>query len=199
MEQLFVFIIIGALALMKWLISDKGGSSNDDDAPRSPRDETSEEERMRRFMEALGVPKDSPPPRPQRRQLSRREVIEQQRVPRVKPVPPIIAPRPVAFPPTVFKPKKREVIREPEPEILQTPQPAPAYFPEPKVESIPVTTQIAPEVVPEFIEGKTAQPTAPRASFRALLQSPATLRDAMILREILGPPRALQEGLQTNF
>jgi hypothetical protein len=187
------------------------------DAPTAP---DSEEERMRRFMEALGIPSEgapAPPSPPPMRQAPPRPA------PTVRPVPPIISreatPRRTA--PTMPPPVPRQV-------RPQTPLPVPArppYYEPPAAESAPAPTTPAgqihlPElettVVEEFhttssivtagrseqapVEGIVLSPihevggvaVGRRELWREALRSPEAMKSAFVLREILGPPRGLQ-------
>src|SRR5881397_1623299 len=77
MEPLFIALIVAAFALAKWALkqADTSGETRNDPAapppvPRAPqaRRQTpmyaDEEERLRKFLEALGVPSGSAPPPP---------------------------------------------------------------------------------------------------------------------------------------
>jgi len=149
-----------------------------------------EEDRMRKFLEALGVPDDEAPapvrptpPRAQPPPLRREPPIVR---------PPVVLPVPVApLPPLV--PVERSLDEDPAPTL--------------PVEQIHVREL----VVPTFEEFKTvsssigaipqerrpalaAVSTAAPAStlVRQQLSSPEQLRSAFLLREILGAPRSLQ-------
>jgi hypothetical protein len=148
----------------------------------------SEEERMRRFMEALGLPADQP--------SAPRQPVPPRPMPPVVVAPPLPArpkpvPRPVPAPPPV-------VVRSLD-ELETTTL---------SVEQISLPTLITP-AVHEFetvtsavsaIHGKAAprrEPSSlpPAASIHELLHaalsSPQQLRSAFVLREILGPPVGL--------
>ena len=115
----------------------------------------------------------------------------------------------------------KRVRREAEASPYQEPAPSPAslpevYEPEPQQEmrrflesfGIPMPEEVAPqEVVPEILTPAPAQTPAPapRTIARKLkptpakpqqvlleIKSPAALRQAIVWREILGPPRSLQ-------
>lgn len=158
----------------------------------------SEEERMRRFLEALGIPAEGAeerrPTPPPLRPAQRRE-------PSVKSAPPI----------TASSPPPRRV-----PPVSQRPAPAPA----PQVELPKVEVQLPALRTPETPEFQTAtsqisaipresahahaatgqHETSSRELWREALQSPEGLRSAFILREILGPPRGLQSnGITPSF
>jgi len=189
MNDTLIFLVLGALALIfKWLTR-QASDDSEKPAPRLPDEQVpprqppqSEEERIRRFLEALGAPPGTRPPPPVR---PRRVVA-----PATRP-----APRPQA---------KRSWV-QPLPPLVTTPkdfgplQPAPSSFE-------PVMTEAAPppviSVPPPQIAAPSAPPPASRADaplrkappqlFGALLRSRASIRQAVILREVLGPPRGLQ-------
>lgn len=134
MEQLLILLLIGAGAVVKMLIerAQNKGSDAPPAAPMLPRRgpaPQTEEERMRKFLEALGMPSGSSPPPP----VQPRRVPEPP--PRRIPVPPPI-PRPAAE----VKPKPVELPREvivvppdaltpPTPTLIEAPSPLPAGAP----------------------------------------------------------------------
>ena len=158
---------------------------------RSRTAETSEEERMRKFLEALGVPSDAPP------------------VP-AKPIPR----QPPPLRPEARKPVRQVVARE-----VKAPPPLPIEpsLDEESAPSLPVEQFTLPSfVVPEFQEFTTvsstigAIPTERPITATAIADAPARsdllryslasreqLRSAFLLREILGPPRSLQSEAAT--
>jgi hypothetical protein len=163
--------------------------------PRAPAQ--SDEERVRKFLEALGQPPQSKPPPPV--------------VPRTD-----IAPRPLApvKPPTVYpvppwKTLTPEERRKAVVILRESPPPASAkrvekIFP-PKMPSVPAfevhegpLSIESPPILktPMGTYAAATRPIAKEAGLKtdvaALLASNAGLRDAIILREILGPPRSLQ-------
>lgn len=180
MEQFFILLIFGAIALAKWYFDKAAGSSSDEPSQKPfkptppqtlrPSPEESEEERMRRFFEALGIPstttlppKVAPPAQPApklQKKLPRRELP---------------------------KPAKQEW--SPTPAKKTTPPPLiPIPFPDagpPEPALVPTSAEI-----PQ--QGPAKTPSPARSNIRARLQSPESIREAIILREILGPPRALQ-------
>lgn len=182
----------------------------------------SEEERMRRFMEALGIPADAAPsaptPPPVRQPPVKRE-------PTIRPVPPIVVaetprwPRKEAVPPPMPRragmpvPPKRSLVSEP----VAGPVPQP---------NVPVRTEL-PELEATAVErfraasgdistmateawgeknldvtGVTAVREVGEARvhdkskelWQDALRSPGALRSAFILKEILGTPRGLQSA-----
>ena len=142
--------------------------------PREPDD--TDEQRIRKFLEALGQPTSSTPPAP-------------------------IAPRPRYQPPTVL-PRVPPPLRSPLPPLTTRPpesepfQPRVAQAPAlvrqgpPPIESPPViaTAAEAYAIAPQSIS-KSAEA---RTNLATTLRSTSGLRDAIILREIFGPPRSLQ-------
>ncbi len=181
----FIALILVAV-FFRWIAkqAENAKRSDGDDArkeaiPRHSAEET-DEERVRRFLEALGQPTSRPPPRIERRAIKppeKRVVIPRGRT-ISSPLPPLTTtppPLPVeveeaipaALPPAVTP----EVSRVGVPLVS-----ARAKFPEPSSTLFPETTVRAP-TFPEI---------------RTLLSSERGLRDAIILREIFGPPRSLQ-------
>ena len=227
MDQLVVILIVGAVAFVKWLVENAGksaGSAGDDTpdypaerpAPRrriqtppgdaanpTPRTE-SDEEKMRRFMEALGLPSNGvPPPQPQRP-----------------------APRRSSEPRSVAPPAPRPIIRRAGPQrpAAPVPQSQPQPAPQPARRSIAAPLDIggplpeipksrpmsesAPDIEVSTVVAQAAanagsKPTprlaaaysttaAGAADLREQLRDPAALRRAILLREILGEPKGLQ-------
>ena len=142
-----------------------------------PREET-DEDRVRRFLEALGQPTSSKPPAPieKRSRLLREKRSITPRSRRIfSPLPPLTTvppPLPVeleaqsSFPPPVAEPA---VSRVGVPMVSAKAEPLPST-------AFPETAHRA-NIYPDVI---------------TLLSSGRGLREAVILREILGPPRSLQ-------
>jgi hypothetical protein len=141
--------------------------------PPSPRREETEEDRIRKFLEALGQPTTSRPPTP----VSPRPTYQR----------PIVLPRPEQTPIArkILSPLPPLTTRPPDfPVETQLPyQPPP-----PPSEPIAETDLKAP-----------LEPTAPpisktesRSDIATLLRTTSGLRQAILLREIFGPPRGLQ-------
>ena len=197
MNDTLIFLVLAGLALaFKWLTGLTNrevdvGEPPEPDRPneqRSPRRTAdlgpSEEERVRKFLEALGVPADAPPPPPVR--------------------PRTVTPRPVATTPapTARQPRAPKVRRgwaQPLPPITATP-------PEPLViEAVPPPELVIPLALPPTpslkpiaspARGAARQMPAARAltdgSVRTMLRARGNARRAIVLREVLGPPRGLQ-------
>jgi hypothetical protein len=146
-------------------------------------DET-DEERIRRFLEALGQPTTSKPPAPVR---PRTDIPPRP----VAPVRPPIAPfaelqrktrLPGQIPPTrqakTFRPKVAET------PVFEFRHGPPRLEPLPVIKTAAKAYAIATQPISKSAEAKI--------DIAALLGSASGLRDAIILREIFGPPRSLQ-------
>ena len=184
MNDTLIFLVLAGIALLfRWLTKVGGQSDESDSGPPAPpaRLNETEAERIRRFLEALGAPPGSAPP------------------PRVQPRPPqrrVVMPKAAAEP----RPAKRSWV-QPLPPLVTAPQEPP---PLPPVEAIrptsPVPLSLVVPVSPAAavmpVKSSRAQPasrpSSSRGSLGALLRSPASVRQAIVLREVLGPPRGLQ-------
>lgn len=214
MEQIFFLVLVAVVGLIRWLLQVAETKKNEEAAkrttppsnapvPRAPAQ--SEEERIRKFMEALGVPTTTaPPPKVQPRQVVPR--IPRQEKRKVRPIDPF--PRPQT---SSWKPAPAEVA-EPAPVVVVTaPEPIPEIIP-PR-QSIARSETSGLRAAPEFevhVLGADA-PEPPTGAQVALTSGSTTieisqasggwaarlaknesLREAIILREIFGPPRSLQ-------
>lgn len=134
-----------------------------------------EAERMRKFLEALGLPAGHQPPQKPARRPGRHQP------PRQAP-PPLPPARPREVEEPIFGELRAELpeLRVPELPVMET-----------------VSARIAarPGQLPEKGERDAYEITAranPAAMVRGLLASPQSLQSAFLLREVLGPPRSLQ-------
>ena len=135
--------------------------------------EETDADRIRKFLEALGQPTTSKPPAPVTQRPSYQKPIV---VPRI---PPITA---SGLPPLTTRPPEsepdwrlpREIVRE------AAPPPKPVPVIKPAVEAYEIATQ------------PVSESAAAKIDIATLLKSTSGLRDAIILREIFGPPRSLQ-------
>jgi hypothetical protein len=155
--------------------------------PRTPR--ASDEEQIRKLLEALGQPPTSKPPPPVTpridipsrplapvkppmsplSQLRREKMRKGEMIPKKSPLPPTVAQAEEIVPP--------KITGAPAFEVQEGPLP---IAPSPIIRSVAGATQIIVKT-DEF-----------RTGIATLLASTSGLRDAMILREILGPPRGLR-------
>jgi hypothetical protein len=189
MEQLLFLLLVGAIALVKWFVERQAGGVTADpqapeprprrSAPVNPQD--AETERVRKFMEALGMPAENVPPPPiRRRAAGEGRPVVHRRGPQQVPPPILRKAAPPLVPPPIYVPAEPEL--PPAPVTQQEPaEPAPA-----------VERPLPPERAPEIATVRTA---VGMAELRELLTSPAGLSAAFVVREILGPPR----GLQSTF
>jgi hypothetical protein len=197
MNDTIIFFVLAALALIfKWLTS-KGSDDAEEPKPDAPNEPIqrappqTEEERVRRFLEALGVPPGTQPPPPVRnRTVTPHPVATStpQTPPRkirrswAQPLPPVVTtPEDIPLPPLATAPP-------PEPVFIVQTQPAPATVVPPP---LPAEVSARPFAGPVVRKAAPAR-TPPMTSLRATLRSRERIRQAIILREVLGPPRGLE-------
>jgi hypothetical protein len=186
-----ILLIVIAASILRWLWQKSRAEKTDADTPPVPdqavprAEAQTEEERIRRFMEALGQPVSNRPPPP-------------------------VAPRTSAPRQTVLPPLPP--LRSPLPRLKTVPPPLPSSRP-----SISTASQ-SPPLPPRVFQPAPVQeagfevrdldaasaldpsPDGPRAtakaqeSFLFKLTSRDGLRNAIVLREIFGPPRSLQSS-----
>ena len=221
--NLLFLIVFAAVGVVNWWLERKKqrAASNEKQSPSRPQPRAnapasggdSEQERLRRFLESLGVPQQPGQPQP-----------PPQSVPRpVQPIPRTPAPAPRAIKRTV-EPIRRAHI--PEPRKVPAPtRAAPAYRPTPQrpamlkpeemqpggrleesassIESVSAEFQhmtMAQLGVPAHLADDASKPAtltrnaaAPVIeSLRLALRTPADLRTAFVTMELLGKPRGLQ-------
>jgi hypothetical protein len=165
---------------------------------RAPRE--SDADRIRKFLEALGQPPTSAPPPP----VAPRTNVPPRRLAPVQP-PPVIMPRAWRLPGEhrgKSEVSQRETASLEQPsrleEIVRPPVPPPATPAFEIHEALPADLQ-QPPIITMPIETSAAPKgfgIAKRADFKtdiaSLLVSNSGLREAILLREILGTPRGLQ-------
>ena len=201
-ENIFFLVLVAAVGLIRWLMQASEARKNSESERRTqppppnapvPRPETqTEEERVRRFMEALGVPTSTAPP-PKMREVIPKKTRPAQR--KVYPVDPFPKPRsgpwspePVKAPPST--PAAPPPIPSTPPPILETPSLPIASAP--PVFEVRVVDGRAEEPRPSSeLVRQTAAAVLPQ-TWAARLSTPTSLRDLVVLREILGAPRSLQ-------
>ena len=185
MNDTLIFLVLAGLALIfKWLTRQASDDSekpeppspNEQAPPRPPAQ--SEEERIRRFLEALGAPPGTRPPPPVRPRRSVTPASPPAQRPRtrrgwVQPLPPLVTtPADLAPPPRGTPPLEPVVV----PPIPAAPPPQ-------------IVTPSAPLPMPRATAPLRA---VPPQSLGALLRNRGSVRQAIILREVIGPPRGLQ-------
>jgi hypothetical protein len=155
-------------------------------------DET-DEQRIRKFLEALGQPTTSKPPAPVAPRPTYQEPVVLPRVPRQlgSPLPPLTT-RPPDLPREIKLPGQITPTREArtfQPRVAEAPafeiqQGPPLPEPLPVIKTAAEAYAIATQATSKSAEAKIDVAT--------LLRSTSGLRNAIILREIFGPPRSLQ-------
>ena len=179
MEQLIVILLVAAVAIANKLLNkgDMTDSSDEGSPPFNPPATSrryqagqTEEERVRKFMEALGMPPTAMEPQ--------RKVVQQQPAarraqPRVK----IDMSRPVSsLPPVLPQAEPTVLTYEEKPVVAKPTQPREVVVAAPPQKSPSLPTDSRP---------------SPAIDLQTLLKSPASIRTAFLFREILGPPRSL--------
>ncbi len=216
MENIFFLVLVAVVGLIRWIMVAAENKKNTEAAkravdrqPNAPVERApaqSEEERIRKFMEALGVPTTTAPPG----KTPPREVVPKTpRPPRrqILPVDPFPAPRagaPLAPATTTSPPFVVPPVELPAPRTVET-----------TVATAPTTVRVERErrTAPDFEVGNvewriddplqlrsmetvgtlgSADLVAPEITWAQRLATPEGLRDAVILREIFGPPRSMQ-------
>ncbi len=197
MENLFFLALVAVVGLIRWFITAAENKKNAEAAKRaqpetsSPLPPTvSEEERIRRFMEALGVPKGAAPPprkftpRPQKKIL---------------PVDPFPTPQ-QHFPPFLPRPTSAAAPEAPAPPRLPLPTRDTSMPAPPKREPARTINYNVDENAERLMSDAPARAASaseakrvePPSGIAARLRTSEGLREAVILREILGPPRGMQ-------
>ena len=205
---LFLLLIAGAalFQLLSKAIS-KAGKSDSNETSNSPSPQTprpiqrapreSDADRIRKFLEALGQPPSSAPPSP----VVPRADISPRRLAPVQPPPALSRvwrlPRERAEKPDI---SQREITPIEQPgrsqQTIPPPVPASAAATFEVHEALPVEPQSPIIKTPVESDATASQVIAKRAgsnrNIATLLASKSSLREAILIREILGPPRGLQ-------
>jgi len=191
LDSLLFFLLVAVAVLFQFLAKMAGKTGKDQTKrtstpiPRTPpplhRAPTeSDEDRIRKLLEALGQPPTSRPPPP---------VVPRTDIP-LRPLAPVQPPN------SPFSQLRREKRRKPV-AIAKEKSTPPAITRVEKIVSPKIIGTSAFEIqeAPEPYAATTrtiAKAEEPRADIATLLASTSGLRDAIILREILGPPRGLR-------
>ena len=183
LDHPIILIIVVVAALLRWLSQKSDTAKPDPERPTVPDrpiprggETQSEEERIRRFLEALGQPAGSTPPPKVR---SKRETR-----PRMFPT---LPPLTTAPPPLPTSPTPAAPAPPPPPFPISRRVFTPAPVQEASFEVRDLTAQTSSDLVSERRSTATEQP-----SLLLKLRSTQDLREAIVLREIFGPPRSLQ-------
>jgi len=211
LDNLLFFLLIAVAALFQLLSKaiSKAGRSDSNETSSSPKPQTpqpiqrapreSDADRIRKFLEALGQPPSSTPPPPV---LPRTNIPPRPLAP-VQP-PPVIPgawrlPREHREKPKVSQ-QEPATVEQPSrlQEIVSSPVPSPATLAFEGNEALAVEPQQSPiiEIPVEPYAGPKLFRVTKGINFKtdisALLASKSSLREAILLREILGTPRGLQ-------
>ena len=209
-ENLLFLLLIAVAGLFQVLSKTIGrtGKSNSNEAPSEQRPQTprpvqrapreSDADRIRKFLEALGQPPSSTPPPPV---LPRTDIPPRSLAP-VKPPPVLTGPWRL---PREDREKSNAGQKGKPPEqtgrsqqIVPPPVPLAATLAFEVHETLPVELQQLPSITAPVETYVSPKPSgvAKGADFKmdiaTLLASKSTLRELILFREILGPPRGLQ-------
>lgn len=214
-----IFVIVAAVVgVINWLMEKNKKASAAKEPPPSARPPQppanaggeSEQERLRRFLEALGVPQQPQPPRPVRQQTPRPAPTQSQPIARrIAKDMKGRAPSPraaVQNPPKAARSPKRMVVQEPEEfatagrieEAASSIEKISGEFSamNVRVTMDPLQTPDRPAHIGTGNAGTTSvlersgSPIA--AKLRKLLHNPTDLRAAFVAMEVLGTPKGLQ-------
>ncbi len=208
MENYYFLILVAVVGVIRWLLQAAENKRNAEAQKRTQSQSTtarsspaparaapqSEEERVRKFFEALGVPtQNTPPPRVQPRPVAPKPAPQDRKFLPVDPFP---------------VPSGRATEKSPSPRKIEAaPPPLPSVVVAPAAEIKPLIKRETRRTVaadpwamapsgfdlPETGVGAApAKSEAGGAALAARLASPQGLRDAIILREIFGPPLSMQ-------
>ena len=201
-----LFLLFVALAIFFQILTraaTKSGRRPGDTKPRSTSpsqmsrplsnepDET-DQQRIRKFLEALGQPTTSKPPAPvATRPTDQQPVVLPHVGPMKSPLPPLTT-RPPDLPREIRLPGQIAPTREArtfQPRVAEAPafevqQGQPLLEPSPVIKTVAEAYAIATQPISKSAEAKI--------DIATMLRSTSGLRDAIILREIFGPPRSLQ-------
>jgi len=185
-----LFILLIVMAVLFRLLASKAGETKKKlqnpnqrsttspqlgESPRRARVE-SDEERIRKFLEALGQPASSRPPPP---------VAPRTNIP-PRPLAPVQPPRiPIAR--NILTDRRRQVV-----ETTKSPEPLVSGLHEaPPLPKLPAPIKPSVETYATAADSKTKLART-GINIATFLRSPTGQRNAIILREIFGPPRSLQ-------
>ena len=211
LDNLLFLLLIAVAALFQLLSKavSKAGKSDSNETSSAPRPQTprpiqrapreSDADRIRKFLEALGQPPSSTPPAP----IAPRTDIPPRPLAPVQP-PPVVIPRALRLPreqQTKRDISRREVSppqspRRAGPVRPKAPAPVASAF---EVHKEPIAIELEqPPVLETSVDADmiAVRPITKEPDFKThivtLLGSKSGLREAMILREIFGPPRSLE-------
>lgn len=172
-------------AILQWISKRAANSKPPPVQGGSAVPDAAQQEKMRRFMDALGMPAGeapvSPFPVPRRAVNPRTRRVPEAPRPRMEMPSPPPLPKPRSLDEAVLTKTPAGRIVLPPLEVPQVPE---IYTTSSRISAIPG------ELADTVVTGRAMDPV--KAALYALLRSPDTLRSAVILRDVLGPPRGLQ-------
>lgn len=201
MENIFFLVLVAVVGLLRWLSHAAENKRNAEAAKRAgtpPAQETAtptqgapqtEEERIRKFLEALGVPATAPPPKMQPRQITPKTSPVSRKI---QPIDPFPAPRdrgselppPVASAPPPLPPVAT---------ATAVATPLPTLETSMLRQATATRSRTASEFeVQDLGSGSSIGGRFAPATLMAQLTTKSGLRDVIVLREIFGPPRSMQ-------
>jgi hypothetical protein len=160
--------------------------------PIADESDDTDEERIRKFLEALGQPATSKPPAPIKpRPTYQKPVVLPHVGPFSSSLPPLTTrpedlPREIRLPGQIPSTREARTFR---PKVAEAPGFEVQQGP-PPLESVPVIKSAAKAYA--VATQPRAKPAEAKIDIATLLGSTSGLRNAIILREIFGPPRSLQ-------
>jgi hypothetical protein len=176
-----ILIIVVVAALLRWLSQKSEARKPDPERPTVPNqpiprggETQTEEERVRRFLEALGQPAGSTPPP----KVAPKRETKPRMFPALPPLTTVPPPLPTSPTPAVQAPPAPRIQRR----VF-----TPAVVQEAGFEVRDLAAQISSDLVPE-----RRHTAAEQQGLLLKLRSTQDLRGAIVLREIFGPPRSLQ-------
>lgn len=192
LDHPIILLIIVAAALLRWL-SQRSQTPKDQDPERPdvpgqpiPRggETQTEEERIRRFLEALGQPTTSTPPRRVTPRSTAPKAVRPHLPPLTHPLPPL-----TTVPPPL--PSAPSATIQPPPPPAPPPLPIQRVFtPAPVQEAGFEVRDLAAQTSSDLLSARRT--IVEQQGLLPVLRSAQGLRSAIVLREIFGPPRSLQ-------
>ncbi|GAA5137747.1 hypothetical protein GCM10023213_15090 [Prosthecobacter algae] len=213
--QIIIIVIAMGAGFVQWLWGlikqGKDEAERRNAAPLSDEDREAREQAWQQQMKSPGSPnRPSPktPPPVQDPWATVKDVFEQikeeSRKAQNPGLPPPVPQRPATPPPSRQRTQPGTVRADVRP--APTPPPIPADpFPETAKANTPATPPVffasppTPPLLKPAHDSASSLSTPELNDLRKLLQTPANLRQAVLLREILGPPKALQSSGDSAF
>ncbi len=199
MEQVILLLVIGLISLVNWMIQksaearkqrqqqeriDRGEETAQPESQRrrdryndEPEPEGDPAENMRRLMEALGLPLEDAPPQPAQRQQT-------------TPPPLPAQPREMMQPPPLVR-TVRDMEERGEMPVHRQPTSAQAVTAMPQRAKLHDWQRKAAKALEASAAAEASREVKPSRA-RQMLRQPESVRDAIILSEILGKPKSLQ-------